>query len=137
VIDNVFMRDVEEDAITLRENVTVKNSQFWFCNDKCLQMNSANKVTIDNNKFYYASSAVLANWGRNVKVTNNSFYKTTRAIRGKTSNSTVIAENNSHEIGECHLLAQSKGVIEDWGRGKLTDVKNAHCIEDDGRIVDK
>jgi hypothetical protein len=136
-IENVIMRDVEEDAVTLNESVTIKNSQFWFCNDKCLQMNRANKATIENNKFYYVSSAILANYGRNVRAAGNFFYNTRRAIRSRTSDSTVVAEGNTHENGDCHLLAQDKGLIEDWGGARLSGVKNARCIENDGRIVTK
>ena len=136
-IDNVIMRDVEEDAVTLNENVTIKNSQFWFCNDKCLQMNRAQKAKIENNKLYYASSAILANWGRNIEVRNNSFYQVKRAIRSMTKDSLVIAENNSHDTGECHLLAQKKGILEDWGPGTIKNVKNTRCTEDDGKIVQK
>jgi hypothetical protein len=136
-IDNVIMRDVEEDAVTLNENVTIKNSQFWFCNDKCLQMNRAQKGKIENNKFYYTSSAILANYGRNIEVRNNFFYNTKRAIRSTTQDSLVIAENNSHDGGDCHLLAQKKGILEDWGPGTIKNVKKTNCEEDDGKIVKK
>jgi hypothetical protein len=136
-IDNVIMRDVEEDAITINENVTIKNSQFWFCNDKCLQMNRAQKAKIENNKFYYTSSAILANYGRNIEVRNNFFYNTKRAIRSTTKDSLVIAENNSHDGGDCHLLAQKQGILEDWGPGTIKNVKKTNCEEDGGKIVKK
>ncbi|MEO5667475.1 MAG: pectate lyase [Bdellovibrionota bacterium] len=137
IIDNVIMRDVEEDAITIKENVTITNSQFWFCNDKCLQMNSANNVKILNNKFYYARSAILANWGHNVEVRDNDFYQTKRAIRSETERSYVISENNSHDTGDCHLLAQKKGLLDNWGVGSLKNVKQTLCEEDGGKIVTK
>lgn len=136
-IDNVFFRDVEEDAITAKENIIIKNSQFWFCNDKCIQMNSANKVTVRNNKFFYTSSAVLANYGRNVKVRGNYFYETKNAIRSRTKESIVVAKNNTHENGDCHLMAQDKGVLEDRGGNKTTGVKKKICEENRGRVVEK
>jgi len=49
----------------------------------------------------------------------------------------VIAEKNSHDGGECHLLAQKKGILEDWGVGTISNVKNTRCEEDDGKIVRK
>jgi len=136
-IDNVIMRDVEEDAITLKENVTVKNSQFWFCNDKCLQMNSANKANIHNNSFFYATSAVLANYGTGVEVRDNFFYETKQAIRSRTKKSKVIVENNTHEGGKCYASAQDDGLLEDWGGAKLKDVKDRHCEINGGKIVEK
>jgi lysophospholipase L1-like esterase len=136
-IDNVFFRDVEEDAITINENVTVKNSQFWFCNDKCIQMNRAQKAVIENNKFYYTTSAVLANWGRGIEVRGNFFYNTKKAIRSYTKDSYVITENNSQDGGDCHLVAQSKGILEDWGTGSVKNVKKTRCEEGGGKIVSK
>jgi lysophospholipase L1-like esterase len=137
VIENVFFRDVEEDAITVGENITIRNSQFWFCNDKCIQMNRANKAKIENNRFYYATSAVLANYGRDIEVRSNSFYKTKRAIRSRTSSSFVITEGNSHDGGDCHIMAQDKGVLEDWGTGSIKNVKNTRCTENGGKITTK
>ena len=136
-IDNVFMRDVEEDAITANTNITIKNSQFWFCNDKCIQMNRANKVTVLNNKFYYTQSAVLANYGNNVEVKGNYFYETKKAIRSRTSDSRVVAQNNVHEGGSCYVSAQDKGILEDWGGNKLTNVKEEHCEINGGKITRK
>ena len=42
VIDNIINRDVEEDAVTIGKNITIRNSKFYFCQDKCFQMNSIN-----------------------------------------------------------------------------------------------
>lgn len=138
VIDNVVFRDVEEDAITLDESITVKNSTFWFCNDKCLQMNSANKATITNNKFYYVGgTAVLANYGYNIEAKNNYLYKAKRGIRSRTSKSLIKAANNTQEGGECFLMAQDKGLLEDWGGNKASGVDSARCEVNGGKIANK
>ncbi len=133
-IENVIFRDVEEDAITVDENVTITNSEFWFCNDKCIQMNRANKANITNNKFYYATSAVLANYGYNITVNSNTFYKTKKAIRSRTSNSLVKASGNKHNEGDCMLMAQDKGRLEDWGSNTASNVKNRVCEENGGKV---
>jgi len=137
-IENVIFRDVEEDAITLDENITVKDSQFWFCNDKCLQMNSANKAFVLNNKFYYVGgTAVLANWGYNINVENNFIYNAKRGIRSRTSNSLVKAKGNTQNGGGCFLEAQDKGILEDWGSNKASNVQNSKCEINSGRVVKK
>lgn len=137
VIENVIMRDVEEDAITVKQNVVIKNSEFWFCNDKCIQMNSASGVDIVNNKFYYSSFSVLANWGEDVTVKNNYFYEANTAIRSRSNKSDVSVQNNTHDGGTCHLMPQEKGVIYDYGGDKVTNVRNRNCVQSGGKIIRK
>lgn len=137
VIENVTFRDVEEDAITLEKNVTVRNSTFWFCNDKCIQMNRADKATITGNRFYYATSGVLANYGYNIDVTSNVFYKTKKAVRSRTSKSLVRAKGNQIDTADCGLSAQDKGVLEDLGGNTYANVKSRHCKLNGGRVVIK
>lgn len=138
VIDNVIFRDVEEDAITLEENITIKNSQFWFCNDKCLQMNRANKALISNNKFYYVGgTAVLANYGYNITVENNVLYRAKKGIRSRQSKSLIRASANKQEGGDCFLEAQDKGLLEDWGGNTASNVKSKKCEINGGRVVAK
>lgn len=133
-IDNVIIRDVEEDAITIEEHVVVKNSQFWFCNDKCIQMNRAKNSDILNNKFYYATSAVLANSGSNIDVNSNYFYQTKKAIRSRQSISLVRATGNKHESGSCFLSAQDKGVLEDLGGNTASGVSSRVCELNGGKV---
>ena len=137
IIENVIMRDVEEDAITAEENVTIRNSEFWFCNDKCIQMNRANGVEIYGNRFYYATSAILANYGADVSVHDNFFYDTRRAIRSRTANSDVTARDNTHEIGQCHLWSQDDAVLYDEGGESLSGVDARHCVMSGGRIIER
>jgi len=138
VIDNVFFRDVEEDAITLGENIAVKNSSFWFCNDKCIQMNRANKASITNNKFYYAQgTAILANYGYNIEVQDNYLYQTKWGIRSRTSKSLIKATKNTQEGGECMLMAQDKAILEDWGVNSASSVKSKKCEVNGGRVITK
>jgi len=137
VIDNVIMRDVEEDAVTISEYVTVKNSQFWFCNDKCIQMNRAKHSSISNNKFYYSTSAVLAHTGYDIKVDGNFFYQAGKAIRSRKEASLVRASNNRHESGNCMLSAQEKGVLEDLGGNTVSGVSKKSCVETGGKVVVK
>lgn len=138
VIENVFFRDVEEDAITINENVTVKNSSFWFCNDKCIQMNRANKAYINNNKFYYVKgTAVLANYGYNIHVQDNYLFQANMGIRSRTNKSLVKATKNTQEGGNCFLMAQDKAILEDWGGNTASGVKNRKCEVNGGRVISK
>lgn len=137
-IDGVVFRDVEEDAITLRDDITIINSQFWFCNDKCLQMNNASTALIQNNRFYYAKTAILAHTGRNIDVKNNRFYQSGRAsIRSRKSRSLVFASGNFQEEGYCLLYAEESGILEDRGGNTVKNVKNPSCEISGGRIVRK
>lgn len=137
-IDNVVFRDVEEDAITIKEKITVKNSTFWFCNDKCIQMNSASNSVISNNKFYYVGgTAILANYGYNIDARGNYLYNANMGIRSRTSKSRVKASNNTQEGGSCFLMAQDSAILEDWGNNKATSVKQARCEVNGGRVIVK
>lgn len=138
VLDNVVFRDVEEDAVTLGENITVKNSTFWFCNDKCIQMNRANKAYINNNKFYYvAGTAILANYGYNINVQGNFLYQADKGIRSRTSKSLIKATQNTQEGGGCFLMAQDNAILEDWGANSASGVKNKKCEVNGGRVIVK
>lgn len=138
VIDNVVFRDVEEDAITIDENVTVQNSTFWFCNDKCIQMNRANKATIINNKFHYAAgTAVLANYGYNITAKGNYLYNAKYGIRSRTSKSLVKASDNTQEGKGCMLVSQDKAILEDWGNNKAASSTTYKCEINGGRVVKK
>jgi hypothetical protein len=136
-IDNIVNRDVEEDAITIGQNITIQNSQFWYCNDKCLQMNSADNVIIRNNRFYNSNKPVLANWGYNILVHDNYFKDVKLAIRSKTTKSYVKAWRNVVDGADCYLKAESDGYIEDFEEATLRNVKQKYCYEDGGKIVRK
>ena len=137
-IENVFFRDVEEDAITATENVTIKDSQFWYCNDKCIQMNKASNVTLSNNIFnYVGGTGILANWGYNITVKNNFLYNAKRGIRSRTSKSLIRAQNNKQDGGNCFLEAEDSGILEDLGSNVSTGVKNHKCESTGGRIISK
>lgn len=137
-IENVIFRDVEEDAITIDENVTVKNSTFWFCNDKCIQMNRANKANIVNNNFYYVGgTAVLANYGYNITANNNILYNAKYGIRSRTNKSLVKASGNTQEGKGCLLVSQDRAILEDWGGNKAASSTTYKCELNGGRVVKK
>jgi len=130
VIENIVNRDVEEDAITIGENITIRNSSFYFCQDKCLQMNSANNVTIENNKFYHATSPILANYGKNVVVRGNSFYEVKKAIRANKRDgvaSQIRASGNTIKTADCGLMSQNGGKVIDEGGNKFSNVAQTTC----------
>jgi len=137
LIDNIVNRDVEEDAITIGENITIQNSQFWYCNDKCLQMNRANNVIIRNNRFFHSNKPVLANYGYNILVMDNYMENIKRGIRSTTTKSFVKAYRNTVNGAECYVRAEKGGLLEDWGEATLINVESAHCEAEGGRVVDK
>ncbi|MEZ4815040.1 MAG: pectate lyase [Bdellovibrionota bacterium] len=136
-IQNIINRDVEEDAITIGENILIEDSEFWFCQDKCLQMNRANKVTIRNNKFYHSSFPILANTGKSVSVSGNYFYNVNRAIRSNGSLSNISVRDNDVQWGDCYLAASNKAKIDDYGGGSVEGIKNKYCTESGGKITQK
>ena len=130
VIDNVINRDVEEDAITIGRNITIRNSRFYFCQDKCLQMNTASNVTIENNYFYHSNSTILANYGTNITVRNNYFYQVRKPIRAVSRagvNSVVNASGNHIYGADCGLLSEVKGKVIDGGGNTFINVDKKIC----------
>lgn len=136
-ISNIVNRDVEEDAITIGTNIVIENSEFWFCQDKCLQMNRASNVIIRNNKFYHAQSPMKANTGREVQVYGNQFYNVKKAVRSAQSISTIYASGNFVKRADCYLSAEEKGLIVDQGGSKFNSVKMKTCTSDGGKITVK
>jgi hypothetical protein len=134
-IQNVVNRDVEEDAITIGTNILIENSEFWFCQDKCLQMNRADGVIIRNNKFFHANSPMKANTGKNVQVYNNYFYNVNKAVRAEQSISKIIARENVVKRAKCYLSAEGKATITDEGGAELSSVEKAHCTLNGGKII--
>ncbi len=133
-IQNIINRDVEEDAITIGTNILIENSEFWFCQDKCLQMNRADGVVIRNNKFAHSLSPMKANTGKNVQVYGNLFYNVGKAIRAEQSISRITAKSNKVKRANCYLSAEKSGTIVDQGGASLSSVSKAHCL-DGGKII--
>jgi hypothetical protein len=130
VIDNIVNRDVEEDAITIGQNITIRNSSFFFCNDKCLQMNNASGVLIEKNSFFHSKSAVLANYGKNVTVRNNVFSDVVFSIRAVTRagvKSNITVSGNKITGGTCGLITEKGSTIKDGGGNSFTNVKSKKC----------
>ena len=131
VIDNVVNRDVEEDAITIGKNIIIRNSKFYYCNDKCLQMNSASNVTIEGNYFYSSTTAILANSGKNVVVKNNYFKDIKKtAIRAVTRlgvNSDIKASGNRIINAECGLKSETGSKVVNAGGNVFDNVKAKTC----------
>jgi hypothetical protein len=134
-IQNVVNRDVEEDAITIGTNILIENSEFWFCQDKCLQMNRADGVIIRNNKFFHANSPMKANTGKNVQVYDNYFYNVNKAVRAEQSISRITARDNVVKRAKCYISSEGKAIITDEGGAELSSVEKAHCTLNGGKII--
>ncbi len=135
IIKNVVFRDVEEDAVTIGENITIEKSEFWFCQDKCLQMNSAMNSVIRNSIFVHASTPIRANYGRNISVYGNIFYNVKRAVKADQKLSKVTAFKNKVNRADCYLASGTNATIYDKNDEDLHSVKNAHC-ENGGKIYE-
>ncbi|MEN9722468.1 MAG: hypothetical protein RJB38_454 [Pseudomonadota bacterium] len=130
LIENIINRDVEEDAITIGKNITIRNSRFYFCQDKCLQMNSASNVRIENNSFFHSSSPILANFGTKIKVLNNRFYHVRTAVRARMRNgvkSSIEAADNQVKQANCGFQETNGGRIKDKGGNTFKNVDKKEC----------
>ena len=130
VIDNIVNRDVEEDAITIGQKIKIRNSRFFFCNDKCLHMNNASGVLIEKNSFFHSKSAVLANYGKNVTVRNNVFSDVLFSIRAVTRagvKSNITASGNKISGGTCGLINEGGSTVKDGGGNSFQNVKSRTC----------
>jgi hypothetical protein len=130
VIDGIVNRDVEEDAVTVGENIVIRNSKFFSCQDKCIQMNNAKKVLLENNLFVNAKSAILANWGQDVTARNNSFENVNVAIRARSrqgKNSDITVSKNKFRNVKCAHQTQEKGKIIDKGGNSFRNVSKQTC----------
>ena len=131
IIENIVNRDVEEDAITIGNNITVRNSKFYFCNDKCLQMNKAKNVRIEGNYFYSANTAVLANYGQNIVVKNNYFKEIKKtAIRAVTRvgvRSDITASYNQIVNAQCGLRSETGSQVINGAGNVFKNVETKTC----------
>lgn len=130
VIERVVNRDVEEDAITIGRNITIRNSKFYFCQDKALQMNSASNVLIEGNEFYHCESPIKANYGRNVIARNNKFRHVGKAIRAASrgsNRSDIRASRNDFYRVECAFQALKGSRVTDAGGNRFDKVQKKRC----------
>jgi hypothetical protein len=125
-IDNIVNRDCEEDCVTTNgKNNTIKNSKFFLCQDKCLQLNQASNVKILNNEFYHAQRPMSGSAGKrggatNIQAVGNYCYNCEIMIRAQ-SNHDFHAKDNELKKGECLFETVDKSVIYDQGGNTVSD----------------
>jgi len=123
-IENVVVRDCEEDCLNTKgKNITIKNSKFYFGQDKCFQMNKAENIKITNNEFNYCArgisgSGATQGGARGVIITGNKFLNNDIAIRAQ-SNHEFFIKNNTCKNSNEFLETVDKAVIYDGGLHKL------------------
>jgi hypothetical protein len=127
-IDNIINRDCEEDCVTTNgKNNTIQNSQFFLCQDKCIQMNKASNVKILNNKFFHAlrpmsGSGKHSGAAHNIQAIGNTCYNCEIMIRAQRDHD-VTATDNKMEKGECLFETVEDAVIYDEGGNEVVNAQ--------------
>ena len=123
-IENVVMRDCEEECITTRgtKNV-IKNNRFYLCQDKCIQLSGAKNVYIENNLFKHAYRPISGKDDKRgadkpVYVRNNRCKNCEIMIRGQKDHK-IFAGGNSLIKGECLFETMDQSVIYDEGKNSV------------------
>ncbi len=127
LIENVVFRDVEEDAITTKgNNLIIRGNTFFLCQDKCIQLNKANKVQVIDNHFQHAarplSGSGKSSGGATGIIARDNTCKNCEIMFRMQSNHDIIVEGNYLENGRDMLETVDKAVIYDCGDN---EVKNA------------
>lgn len=118
VIENIVVRDCEEDCLNTKgKNITIKNSKFFFGQDKCFQMNKAENVKITNNEFHYCARGISGSGStmggaRGVIIEGNKFINNEIAIRAQSNHEFFIRKNTCKNSDE-FLETVEKAVIYD------------------------
>lgn len=137
-ISNVINQDCEEDCVTTKgRNNTIINSRFYLCQDKCIQMNSATNVRIENNLFKHAarpmSGSSRSGAARPVYARNNRCENCEIMIRSQ-SNHVIYASGNSLKRGECMFETGDRSIIYDKGRNTAEDA-DINCSDGTRNVV--
>lgn len=116
-IDNIVVRDCEEDCLNTKgSNITIKNSKFYFGQDKCFQMNKADNVKISNNEFHYCARGISGSansvGARGVVIEGNKFINNEIGIRAQANHEFFIKKNTCKNSNE-FLETTNKAVIYD------------------------
>jgi len=124
-IENVVFLDAEEDAITTLGNGNIiRNNKFYLCQDKCIQMNKATKVTIEGNYFKHALRAMSGSGANSGGATgiiarNNKCKNCELMIRAQ-RNHEMRAIGNSIDGGEALFESVEKSKVCDGGGNVAT-----------------
>lgn len=119
VIDNVFIRDCGEDCVTTKgKNNIIKNSKFYRCDDKCIQLNGPATVKLINNEFHYGkiplSGSASKGGARPIEVRNNRFENCKTVVLSQSNHEFHFYDNRAKDI-ECLFETKEKGVIYNKG----------------------
>jgi hypothetical protein len=139
VVSNVINQDCEEDCITTKgRNNTIINSKFYLCQDKCIQMNQATNVRIENNFFKHANrpmsgSGATRGGARPVYAMNNRCENCDIMVRAQ-SNHVIYASGNSLKRGECMFETHDRAIIHDRGRNRAEDA-DVNCSDGTRNVV--
>jgi len=131
VIENIFVRDTGEDAVTTKgRNNTIRNSKFYRSDDKMFQLNRAENVRIQGNEFHYAKIALggSANdqGAKPIEVSGNKFLNVKTVILAQANHDFRMGNNSAKNI-ECFFETKSKGIIRTEGSKQSIDGGELNC----------
>lgn len=124
-IDNVFIRDCGEDCVTTGgKNNVIKNSKFYRCDDKCIQLNGPASVKLSNNEFHYGKiplggSSHSSGGAHPIEVSGNKFFDSKTVILSQRNHEFHVKNNEARNI-ECFFETKEEGVVYNEGEQKIS-----------------
>ncbi len=119
-IENVIDRDCGEDCVTTRgKNNRILNSAFFFCDDKCIQLNEAQGVEIRGNTFVsgkipLSGSSSSKGGANNIQVHDNRFTHVKTAILAQSDHDFHVSGSRADDT-DCFFETKEAGIIYDLG----------------------
>ncbi|MFC2074789.1 pectate lyase [Bdellovibrionota bacterium] len=140
-IDNLINVDVCEDAVSISKskkylvgsNITIKNSKFYYCEDKGIQLTRGSNILIKRNEFYDCSQPIrIKENAKNIQIIENRIWKANNGV--KVTGGQAVARGNTIIKSKRGFWIEKSGILLDQGDNRFGEVKENYRQTESGKI---
>ena len=141
-ISNIVNLDVCEDAISIKlgknksipHHVTIKDSKFYDCEDKAIQITRGRNFIIENNEFHNCAKALrLQKEARHIRFERNKIYNAKVAI--KVSGGEILSAGNYFDRAKLGYWIQKNGLLREGQNNQMQNVQEVVRFTEGGTAV--
>ena len=141
-ISNIVNLDVCEDAISIKldknksipSHVTIKDSKFYDCEDKAIQITRGRHLLIKNNEFHNCAKALrLQKEAKNIRFEGNKIYNAKVAI--KVSGGEIVSSGNYFDTAKLGYWIEKNGVLREGHGNRMKNVTEVVRFTEGGTAV--
>ena len=141
-ISNIVNLDVCEDAISIKldknksipSHVTIKDSKFYDCEDKAIQITRGRNLLIENNEFHNCAKAIrLQKDARNIRFERNKIYNAKVAI--KVSGGELYSAGNFFDTAKTGYWIEKNGLLREGHDNQMKNVAEVVRFTEGGTAV--